>query len=193
MTAIFVLIFLVIGTGADSNFVLSPEDSYLLKLSDSPPPCYIETSKNNLLEVGKPHRLEGFNMRGTYKCDRPIFEYGERDSFVDYVTSHQTDRARSVAQVLNQRLGDKIRQKSIGPIALEIQTEDESLRATLLATFAGEITQLLGPNSIRREVPDAKYAPRVLLKVLRLQDPIEFLNVKILLPDSAGEPQWQQI
>jgi hypothetical protein len=193
MTAIFVLIFLVLGTGADSHFVVSPEDSYLLKLTDAPPPCYVETDKNNVLELDKPNRLEGFHMRGTYKCARPIFEYNERDSFVDYVTVHQFARAKHVAQVLNQRIGEKIREKNLGPIVLEIDTEDEALRSTLLATFANEITQTLGPNSVRREWLGETYAPRILLKVYRLQDPIEFLNVKILLPNDLGELKWQQI
>jgi hypothetical protein len=193
MTALFVLIFIVIGSGADPNFVMSPEDSYFLKLSDSPPPCVLQTEKNNVLEYDKPNRIEGFNMRGTYKCERSLFEYNDRDSFVDYVTAHQAARAKQVAEVLNQRIGDKIRSKKLGSIVLEIDSEDESLRATILATFANEITQSLGPNSVQRVLTEEKSVPRVKLKVYRLQDPVEFLNVKLLLPDDSGVYKWQQI
>jgi hypothetical protein len=210
MTSLFVLIFLVLGTGVNSNFLVSPEDSYLLKLSDAPTPCYIDSDKNNVLEYDKPSRTEGFRMRGSYKCDRPIFEYGERDSFVDYVTAHQIARAQSVAQVLNQKIGIQIREKIFGPIILEIQTDDESLRSTLLATFTNEIIQTIGPNSIQRELHKEKntnsfksskgmqssalhFIPRVMLKVNRLQDPIEFLNVMVLLPEELGDLKWQKI
>ncbi len=183
MSTIFFALLLVIGTSADKYFFASPEDM----LNSKEPHCVEEDLNTKSLQIPEPHRLDGFKLKGTYVCERNIFNYGERNSFVDYIASHQVNRARSAAMALQKIIeGDSggantILKEGKQPLSFEFETDMTDVLPTLKSTFIQEFTAVFGPETVSRlsnNISNNKnYYPRIKIKIKKLQDPMAFMEI----------------
>lgn len=184
----FFLLFIMAGTTQQSPFAVAEDP-----LFGSPDQIFVvcEDSQIDPLAstTGEQSRIDGFILTGTSHCERLVFEYGERDSFVDYVTLHVESRAKNVAQTLKARLVGKNKPFAQG-IVIDVDSDRPALSHFVKMAFINEFREVFGV-----EIPlyRSKEDPHVLfvkIQVKRLQDPQGCLEVRLGTTDSRGGIQW---
>jgi hypothetical protein len=147
-------------------------------------PTFEELEAAGLVTKGK---AANFSLKGFYHCPSGIFRYGERDSFVDFLTKHAPKRARQVVFQLSQME----RQKD--PWLLRVESEEENLKQYTQDLFASELVTVLGAGKLWRKEPYERYRPLLRVVVRRLDDQRECLHVTALLPGSEEESSWRDL
>lgn len=75
--------------------MVAPVNKYELGLlSERPPACQQVESDKDLWRGEWKGKATNWAIDESFRCERLIFEYGERDSFYDFVTQHASDYIR---------------------------------------------------------------------------------------------------
>ncbi len=88
MTYLMLICALVVfGAAAPGNLLLTPQRAYRLGFTSEEPPTCREPNDGEKRARGLEPKGKAatFSINGEYLCERRIFDYGQRDSYVDFV------------------------------------------------------------------------------------------------------------
>lgn len=179
----FILVALLLfALGGEGQFLLSPDTQFELGLRDRPAPACrpatrAEASSEGFAPEGK---ASTYNLKGFYVCETRILKYGDRDAFADYVARNAVARAKETVRRLAQERGEW-QQTGSHPWALEVDADDETLRAMIERLYWTEMTEAMGPRSVSRRPVDPA-APRLRVSLRRVQDAGMLLGVYAAAP-----------
>jgi hypothetical protein len=192
MIGYMIVFFLILGEVSGTHFLSTPDDPYMSGLTTPVSGC-VEKASDDSLNLSPPNRLEGFKLTGTYICERTIFEYGERDSFAEYVIEHSEARAKGVAQALrNAKLYRTLTAKS-QPLEIEVRSDDLPLGQFIKSVFTHELTVALGPKYVSRANLLQPASSKLLVTINRLQDPQDCLEINLSTINERGAITWQAL
>ena len=133
--------------------------------SDLPPACRKVSEEQIVEERGEGKgKAARWLTSNDYICERTIFEYGDRDSFYDFVTLHAAPRARHIALQLK-----KITEKQT-IWGIRIVSDDEDVKAFLIDLYRYELTNILGYGHVKRQDYAEDRGPLLVVTVRRVQD-----------------------
>jgi len=168
LIVLYISILALLQMGLDGS-LLSEEIKYEWNLqNDVPRECReatkSEMGQESLLTEGK---ASTFNLKGFYRCERQIFEYGERHSFDTFVANHASERAIEVAlkiaKLTSQHL-DSGFSADVWPIKVDVASDSLAMGSYLQSVF---------------EVALIQYAPRV--TVLKQPLSVPYTKVRVVV------------
>jgi hypothetical protein len=113
-----------------------------------------------------------FSIRGEYHCGRDIYQYGERDSFYEYVTKSASQRLRQAVLTLNNK--PELREQTW---RVQVISDDEAVKAYLKTLATTELVESLGSGHVARlDAIDSKL-PTLFVRVRRVEDTSLLLGV----------------
>ena len=156
------------------DFIAPPEKFDLFPWGDPPPPCR-RVSQEEMQGRGSPARGKAstWNPGVEYDCEHMLIDYGERDTFFDFVARSAPQRARQASHALQRLLAGAAPLVAGGQpfgITVRIDTDDPQIRTYLTALFTNELTQTLGHLVVRHQAADGKGQAEVAVTVRRVQD-----------------------
>lgn len=193
MIGVVLLLTLVLSDTSHRFTFHSPDDPLAVSTLDSLATCRENFPEQPAEANFEKNRLEGFRLTGTYYCPRTLFEYGERDSFVDYVVKHSEGRAKGVAQTLRARLIEGRDVTTIKPINLIVIGDDAPLVAVVKAVFINELAQVFDPSLIAAAPTPQSSGSVLQIRIRRLQDPVDCFSVRLLSSHPHGGPSWSSL
>ena len=127
-----------------------------------------------------------FNLRGFYRCERDVFEYGERNSFVNFVTKNSSRHARFVSRQVK-----RLRASSTDKIGVEVNTDQAiaSIKPYLLTAYETALAETLGPDQVLRLGGTLQANDTLRIQVRRLDDASSLFGAKIYRK-SSGRGEW---
>lgn len=84
-----------------------------------------------------------YHWRGEYVCERPVFEYLERDSFVDHVAAHLRATAERTAHEVAHR-------DDASTWHVEVNAPDDAIKHMVRNGFRAALVASLGPGRVLR-------------------------------------------
>ena len=202
----FVGLLLVMGAASGGLSILSPDTMNDLYLGAEVPPCEIEPFELlNSTKITEKGRGARFSFRENLRCQRRIFEYGDRPSFEDFVVSHQEEFAKRIGLAVKGTLSE-IKSDIAKPAAsvptsaaltpslyIEVDSTDDALIESVRIAVSAELSSLLGPGVVaRRPVSDPKKERQNILfiKIHMVDDPSLLFNATLRATNADGEDKW---
>lgn len=188
--AFVAIVLIIVGLGTRGYLGASPQ---ALKesgfLGGTQPRCREFTASEYRVLGNEPKgKASTYSMDGEFICERAIFEYGERDSYMDYVTQIAPGRIAKAARRFAQ-LQDNHPELS-GAWTVRVITDTESVRKYVLdlarTEFAGYIKN--GSMSNYYASPDSESV--IEIEVRRVQDADLLLTSSAVLTTDSKRRRW---
>ncbi len=189
MISYALVLFIILANTSQTHFLSSPDDPFTAGSLNTTSGCIELPPPGSLARIAN-DRLSGFKLTGTYSCERTIFEYGERDSYADYVVQHVEKRAQGVAQTLGAHFLATPTKLKTSSVTIEVLADDAALGHFVESVFSHELNNKLGSQSVRRAVTNPTYTPKLRIRLQRLQDPTDCFKVTLVSTDRFGDIQW---
>ncbi len=140
---------------------------------DCRPATQEELARAGDLPTGK---AATFHLRGFYRCERDVFEYGERNSFVNFVTKNSGQHAKLVARQVK-----RLRSTSTDKIGVEVDTDQAlaSIKPYLLTTYETALHETLGADHVLKLSGSLQASDILRIQVRRLDDASSLFRAKI--------------
>ena len=129
-------------------------------------------------------------MSGFYKCEYPVFSYGDRNSFADFVTKHVRERAGLVARRVQNLTMTKSKDLPRMPMMVDVAVDSARLAAPIKIAFETALVERLGQHAVVRQASTPGSTLRVLVR--RVDDPAAVFRVSLHW-QTAEEAQWVEL
>jgi len=152
MTSVFVLMILVMfGLGSPGVAGLSPASLYEAGLMrHAPPPCReLSSGEQRARGLAPKGKAATYSLNGEYLCERQIFDYGDRDSYADFVLRQAGPKAAHTAR----QVALLSEQENVLKGRIWHVTVTDGLRALdghLKDVYETALTAALGPGRVAR-------------------------------------------
>lgn len=195
MIVLYVSILAFLQLGLDGS-MLSQETKFEWGLSDElPRDCreatLEERQKESLIAQGK---ASTFNLRGFYRCERQVFEYGERHSFDSFTADHTSQRALEVAlkvAKLASATGLPADLEARFPVTVEVVSDSMASSSFLRSVFEVSLLEHAPRVKVIKQPTAGPYSKlRIVLR--RLDDPKALLGVS-LSRDLGFQTEWTEL
>lgn len=155
-----------------------------------PVDCRESAPTGSVLEADAPTRTKNFQIMGSFDCRRPIFEAGERNSFIEHLVRSETSKAKRVAAELPSRLA-ALGSRERRPLGVIVQgINDPEMERLVSSIYRIELASTLGSGQVRRGVDDQN-VPRLEIDLRRTLATDETSRVKLILRrDRKEESVW---
>lgn len=150
-----------------------------------------EMGRESLLVQGK---ASTFNLKGFYRCEREIFEYGERHSFDTFVANHASQRATEVALKVAKLASDTLDSGFSAerlPIKVDVASDNLAMRSYLQSVFEVALIQYAPRVKVLKQPLPAPYA-KVRVVVRKLDDAKALLGVTMSKPEGFRQ-EWIEL
>jgi hypothetical protein len=178
----------------------TPETLYELQIDtargrsgERPPPCTVDdvepTAEHPMTGKGK---ITNHNWTGKFKCQRKLFDYGERNSFYDYVSQHAPNRASRAAFALSQRL-DSTGASGVSkrePWYINVRANDPVVANYVRSVFETELFPILPTGSLKRYSSVGSNANEIDVEVQTVDDPDLLFRVTAIPLGAQKEGTW---
>jgi hypothetical protein len=182
LIVLYVSILALLQLGLDGS-MLSEETKFEWGLQgDVPKECreatLVERQKDHLMAQGK---ASTFNLRGFYRCERQVFDYGERHSFDSFTADHASQRALEVALKVadfTSKSAASSESGSLWPVKVEVLADSEAASSYLRSVFEVSLLQYAPRVKVLKQASLSPYTKlRVVLR--RLDDPKALFGVSM--------------
>ena len=164
--AIVLQILFRIGLASPGNAGMAPEAMYdAALLRDEPPACREpSTMEQQERGVGGRGKASTYSLDGVYLCERTIFDYGQRDSYSEFLLAQAPARALLAARAAEQLLTAQPKLKNrIWTVSVTSGPAD--LRPHLERVYRQALSQALAGVRIGRASTPARGGVSVLVAV----------------------------
>jgi|GEM_PF-2038182 len=196
----YVALLFFIPVALPGYFGPTPETMYELqfdiargKTGERPPPCTVQeaepTAEHPIAGKGK---ITNHNWTGRFNCQRKLFDYGERNSFYDYVSQYAPDRATRAAFALSQKLdgagsGSVSKQE---PWYINVRAQDPVVANFVRSVFETELFPILPTGSLKRFSTVGSNANEIDVEVQTVDDPELLFRVTAIPLGAQKEGTW---
>lgn len=190
---IFAYLFIIglLGLGSTTQW-LSPASSYELTGAGDVDLSCRDSTAEELRTFGDSNygKASTFNLRGSYRCERPIFEYGDRNSFINLVMASSPRHADYAARRVKIYLEDHLRMKSsdhANQVAVDVVTDLAVIKPYLENLYQTSLaTRLARAQVLRIGKEKEGYLATLRIEVERVDDPEAILKASLGLQGARG-------
>jgi hypothetical protein len=179
----YLLIFGMISS-ATSREWLSPATSYEI-LNQTPPPssCRDGNEEEKVdAEITNYGKSATFSLNGLYRCERSLFDYGDRNSFINLVANTAPGQADVAARKINAIISNNVKSTTTKSVRLviDVNSESEFVIPLVVAAYQTAFAQRLRTIQIlRRDDLNDPNLYRVRVNVHRIDDPNNILKTTL--------------
>lgn len=188
--AFVVVILIIVSLGTRGNLGASPEG---LKesgfLSGPQPRCREFTASERRVLGNEPKgKASTYSMDGEFICERSIFEYGERDSFIDYVADVAPGRIAKAARRFGQL--QESHPELAGTWTVRVVTDTEQVRKYVADLVRTEFAGYLKSGSISNYYSSPDDGSVIEVEIKRVQDADLLLTSSAVLLADGKSRRW---
>ena len=139
-----------------------------------------ETIDGSTANYGK---ASAFNLRGFYRCERKLFEYGDRNSFIDLVAESVPSQADFAARKFKDFIKSNrtFNESNHKILAIEVISEVDVLTPLVENAFQTVFAQRVTDFKIlRRPTSEIRPHHRLRVYVRRIDDPSAIIQTRLL-------------
>lgn len=164
--AVVLQILFMIGLASPGNAGMAPEAMYDAALLRDEPPACREPSAMEQQErgVGGRGKASTYSLDGVYLCERTIFDYGQRDSYSEFLLAQAPARAVLAARAAQQLLTAQPSLKN-KIWTVSVSSGPANLRPHLERVYRQALSQTLGGARVARASAPASGGVAVLVAV----------------------------
>lgn len=204
MIAFQLCLLMILALGLEGS-LQSPEFKYENGEEVAPPFCREASPEERIADgFGPQGKASSFNIWGYYRCEHNVFEYGERNSFYDFVVNHASKRADEVAlkiakiSDLNHLSGEpdllenQSQLRTRHALKIEVISDAEPVIKHLNAVFQAALVQHAPKVQVLRLVDTGRNYSTLRVVVRRLDDIQQFIGVS-LQKSSSPKQEWVEL